>query len=98
MCWTRNVAASAELALCYQPSWGNVGVPIVKTLKGIFMLNVIALRPARGKPPENKIASRPASLIRHHVLKTSGTENSGRLYCEDENDTEVPPLDIYAGR
>ncbi len=62
------------------------------------MLNVIALRPGRGKTPENKIASRPAVSIRHHVLKTCATENSGRLYCEDENDTEVPQIDIYAGR
>ena len=63
-----------------------------------FMLNVIALRPASKKQPETIEPEKPAPPVRHHVLRNSATENSGRLSCEDDIEIEVPQCDIYAAR
>lgn len=35
---------------------------------------------------------------RRHVLNRSMQEKSGRLYCGEDGDVEIPSLEIYAAR
>jgi hypothetical protein len=35
---------------------------------------------------------------RHHIMKQLPLEKSGRLSCNDEQDIEVPSLEIFTGR
>lgn len=35
---------------------------------------------------------------RHHVLTSMMQERSGRLYCADDWNIEIPDLEIYAAR
>lgn len=70
----------------------------VKHLEVFFMLNVIALRRADkalslDKPVEGLVTNK-----RSHVLKHLVQENPGRLYCGEESENNVPPLEIYAAR
>jgi hypothetical protein len=36
--------------------------------------------------------------LRHHVLNRLAEERSGRLYCNEEWEFEIPSLEIYAAR
>lgn len=62
------------------------------------MLNVIALRPAEKNQPKGETSKPTAKALRHHVLKEVIEEESGRLSCNDEDEIEVPPMEIYAAR
>lgn len=56
-------------------------------------------------PRAAALASSPESnnklrleLPRRHVLNRMMQEKSGRLYCNDDFDIEIPNLDIYEAR
>jgi hypothetical protein len=40
----------------------------------------------------------PKKTSRSHILNQPQQSNSGRLYCGDDLDIEIPSLDIYAAR
>jgi hypothetical protein len=40
----------------------------------------------------------PKKTSRSHILNQLQQSNSGRLYCGDDLDVEIPSLDIYAAR
>ncbi len=64
----------------------------------MYMLNVIALRPAaKTQTTDQTLASRTESP-RRHVLNRLTQEKSGRLYCSDDVEFEIPALEIYAAR
>lgn len=37
-------------------------------------------------------------ILRRHVLNRGMQEKSGRLYCNDDWDFEIPTLELYAAR
>jgi hypothetical protein len=48
---------------------------------------------------ENPVTHKTAALtVRRHVLNRTTQEKSGRLYCSDDWDFEIPSLEIYAAR
>jgi hypothetical protein len=47
--------------------------------------------------PEIKRSPKPETL-RRHVLNRAMQEKSGRLYCNEDWDIEIPSLELYAAR
>jgi hypothetical protein len=39
-----------------------------------------------------------SDAVRRHVLNRGMQEKSGRLYCNDDWDFEIPTLELYAAR
>ncbi len=62
------------------------------------MLNVIALRPAAKMQTQDQTNLQRSEASRRHVLNRLTQEKSGRLYCGDDIDFDIPALDIYAAR
>jgi hypothetical protein len=62
------------------------------------MLKPTALRPAVSTAtPEILTLQRP-DAHRRHVLNRVMQEKSGRLYCNEELDFEIPSLEFYTAR
>jgi hypothetical protein len=62
------------------------------------MANELTLRAQTGiLVPELKQPQKPETL-RHHVLNRMMQEKSGRLYCNEDWDIEIPSLELYAAR
>jgi hypothetical protein len=62
------------------------------------MVNVTVLRtPAKSAAPEIPKQQRPEAL-RRHVLNRVMQDKSGRLYCNEELDFDIPSLEFYAAR
>jgi hypothetical protein len=62
------------------------------------MLKAIYARPVPTLvPPESSHKLRPEAS-RRHVLNRMMQEKSGRLYCNEEFEIEIPSLDIYEAR
>ena len=56
--------------------------------------DMIAETPVTTPAPSTKRSDN----LRHHVLNRIAEERSGRLYCNEEWDFEIPSLEIYAAR
>jgi hypothetical protein len=58
--------------------------------------------PDTSEIPVLDIASAPvqtrSNMLRFHVLKQNQQDKSGRLYCDEDGNTEIPSLEIYAAR
>jgi hypothetical protein len=49
------------------------------------------------KPAQSIAPTRPDGY-RRHVINRAMQERSGRLYCNEEFDFEIPSLELYAAR
>lgn len=58
----------------------------------IDIVDIPAFSPAEARS-RNRLEHR-----RRHVLKWSMHEKSGRLYCNEDADADIPSLEIYAAR
>ena len=62
------------------------------------MANEFTLRAQTGTiAPEIKRGSK-SEPMRRHVLNRMMQEKSGRLYCSEDWDIEIPSLELYAAR
>lgn len=62
------------------------------------MLNVITLHPSKITKATDQVSVRPTAFPRRHPLSQLTQQKSGRLNCEDDQDIDIPTLDIYAAR
>jgi hypothetical protein len=62
------------------------------------MLNVITLHPSKIVKETDQGNGRHSAFPRRHPLSLLNQEKSGRLNCENDQDIEIPALDIYAAR
>jgi hypothetical protein len=51
-----------------------------------------------GSTESRSTATKFPEPSRHHILHRKQQQSSGRLYCNEDVDLEIPSLEIYAAR
>jgi hypothetical protein len=62
------------------------------------MSDTLAPRVVAASHPVHPTSAQRQKASRHHVIARLTQEKSGRLYCADEADVEIPVLEIYEAR
>jgi hypothetical protein len=62
------------------------------------MSDTLAPRVVAATHPVQQTSDQRQDASRQHVINRLTQEKSGRLYCADEADVEIPVLEIYEAR